>query len=493
MRFCFATKDFIEPELYADKLAVVGEDYELIWKDFQKSVDQLCEEFRNKGLDQLAYPVMVYGHKSAQMIVVMYAMMKLEIPYIPVDIIYPFERIKKIQNTSNTQVVINTTSDSLNLPDSLELMISKNGSSVKGDLSPKMSTEKNVDPLIYTIFTSGSTGEPKGVMISTEAVQSFTRWMTGDDFGFSEKDTFINTAILSFDLSVFEVMTFGALGATILLNSKSTSSDPNLLIPRVQRYAGSVWVSTPSFAFAYSRIGKESRLNSIHTFLFCGEVLPQPLAKNLLTNFESARVLNTYGPTEATVATTIVDITAEIVEKYTSLPVGRCRNEGRLIIENNEIIIAGPHVSKGYMNNESLNAKKFTLIDGLRAFRTGDEGCLENGMLFFSGRNDDLVKLHGYRIELNEITSALTELAYILQAETIPLKRDGSVKKIVSIVCLRDNKELEISKESIQKDLSVNLPPYMIPSDIRIVQDIPLNSNGKADKKLLLELYKKAR
>jgi acyl-coenzyme A synthetase/AMP-(fatty) acid ligase len=106
-------------------------------------------------------------------------------------------------------------------------------------------------------------------------------------------------------------------------------------------------------------------------------------------------------------------------------------------------------------------------------------------MLFFYGRNDDLVKLHGYRIELNEITSALDDLDYVIQAETIALKRNGEVKKIVSLATLQNN----IDKTQIKMDLGKILPNYMIPSDIKIITEFPLNQNGKADKKLLTKLY----
>ena len=141
------------------------------------------------------------------------------------------------------------------------------------------------------------------------------------------------------------------------------------------------------------------------------------------------------------------------------------------------------------MNNDELNAAKFTIINGQRAFKTGDQGYLENEMLFFHGRNDDLVKLHGYRIELNEITASLNNLPYILHGATIALKRDGIVKKIVSLVQLDSTSTLKINVESVKQDLAKTLPVYMIPSDIKFIEKIPLNQNGKADKQLLEQIY----
>jgi D-alanine--poly(phosphoribitol) ligase subunit 1 len=488
MKFCFVQKDFIESEIHPKKLAVVGDDFELSWLDFSQKVNALRAYFLENKFDQLDYPIIIYGHKSANMLVSMYAMMKLEIPYIPVDIVYPKDRVAKIAAISNTQLVINTTKIPLQLQNTTELLLTESEINIRQNASVTKLNFRNPDPLVYVIFTSGSTGEPKGVQISTEAVQSFVRWMTSD-FGFTENDVFINSAVLSFDLSVFEVMTFAALGATLLLNNKTSTSDPALLLPRLAKYKGSVWVSTPSFALVYSRLKNESMMNSVHSFLFCGEVLPRDLAQKLIDNYPKAKVLNTYGPTEATVATTLVEITQAIIDAHNPLPVGKSKKESQLIIEDEEIIIVGPNVSIGYVKNEELNRKKFTVIDGQRAFKTGDKGYLENGMLFFNGRNDDLIKLHGYRIELNEINSIINDLDYVLHGECLALKRDGSVKKIVSLVKLAPNKIVEVSK--MKADIGLHLPHYMIPSDIKFIDEIPLNQNGKVDKKLLTEMYLK--
>lgn len=488
MKFCFNRKDFIETSVDAEKLAVVGDNNELTWNEFKRRVDALCNDFSKNGFDAPAYPVIIYGHKSSNMLVAIYAMMKLEIPYIPVDIVYPKERIEKIASISKCQLVINTTEESLNIENTTELPFNGETSEIAQQNNLDLRESLPTDPLVYIIFTSGSTGEPKGVQISTEAVQSFTRWMTSD-FNYSDKDVFINTAVLSFDLSVFEVMTFGAIGGTLLLNSKEQSSQPESLISRIEKYNGSVWVSTPSFALIYSRIKDEPRMNSVRSFLFCGEVLPHDLAQKLLLHYPNANVINTYGPTEATVATTLVEITQDVLDQHNPLPVGKSKRESQLLIENGEIVIVGPNVSLGYMNNEELNRQKFTKINGLRAFKTGDNGYLEDGMLFFSGRNDDLVKLHGYRIELNEISSAINDLNYVLHGETIALKRNGQVKKIVSLVKLVNSESGDAN--TIKTDISATLPHYMIPSDIMFVDEIPLNQNGKADKKLLTEMYMK--
>jgi D-alanine--poly(phosphoribitol) ligase subunit 1 len=488
MKFSFDLKDFVEKESGADKMAVIGSDYSLSWLEFSQKVDALCDDFKHHDLTELKHPVIVYGHKSAHMLVAMYALIKLRITYIPIDVIYPTERLQKVLQISKSQLIINTTETELPFNPISEIRFTQNQPATlhKKGAGTFEKTTATRDPLIYIIFTSGSTGEPKGVQISTEAVQSFVRWMT-TDFGFSATDVFINTAILSFDLSVFEVMTFSALGATLLLTGKEISAVPKSFLQHVHTHKGSVLVSTPSFVLAYARLKDSIEMQGIRTYLFCGEVLPHSTAKNLRSSFPNSRIINTYGPTEATVATTLVEIDDAVLNQFDPLPVGVSKPESELLIEDGEIVIVGPNVSMGYVNNAELNAAKFVQRNGQRAFKTGDTGYLQNNMLFFNGRNDDLVKLHGYRIELNEITAALNNLPYIAHGATIALKRDGLVKKIVSLVQLLENQQPSI--ESMKEDLGKTLPTYMIPSDIKIISQIPLNANGKADKKLLTEIY----
>jgi D-alanine--poly(phosphoribitol) ligase subunit 1 len=487
MKFCFEKKTFIEQSIQADKLAVVGSDRSISWQEFETEVNELCEQFSSNGISNLKYPVIIYGHKKANMLVAIYALIKLKITYIPIDVIYPKDRIQKIITASGCQLILNTTEDHLKFDEVVEINLKKDQlvfPSINFDI---VKQSPSLDPIVYTIFTSGSTGEPKGVQISTDAIQSFSHWVQSD-FNFTSSDVFINTAILSFDLSVYEVVSFASLGATILLNDKTVVSSPGLFLSRVAKYKGSVWVSTPSFALMYARMSSEPLLASVNSFLFCGEVLPNSLAKNLLKSFENTRVINSYGPTEATVATTSVEITAEIVANYDPLPVGKPKKGSQLLIENGEIIIVGDHVSVGYLNAEELNAKKFLVVEGKRAFKTGDNGFFKDGWLFFSGRNDDLVKLHGFRIELNEITAAINSLPFVHQGAAIALKRNETVKKIVSLICLK-NRDNTVSVTFIKAELAKVLPHYMVPSDIHFVEHIPLNQNGKADKKLLTEIY----
>jgi D-alanine--poly(phosphoribitol) ligase subunit 1 len=485
MRFCFDIKDFVDVEHQPDKIAIYGEDRLITWEAFKEEVNNLCAILSPH--QNSSKPFVIYGHKEIDFIVAVYACIKLRITYIPIDVIYPTDRIQRIIEIAQVGILINCSRQEPQLFFENQLTLHKGNVNFQFENHPVFEKDARVDKLIYIIFTSGSTGEPKGVQISTLAVQSFIRWMT-NDFSFKPEDIFVNIAIFSFDLSVYELLTFSALGASVMLNSKSTIENPEIFLNNLEKCKATIWVSTPSFSFVFSRMASTQIQQTIRCFLFCGEMLPNVLAKTLKTNYPDALIYNTYGPTEATVATTLIEITEEIIEKYNPLPVGYSKRESDILLDNEEIVIIGPNVSLGYLNRPDLNELKFIQINNKRAFKTGDLGYFEDDMLFCKGRNDDQIKLHGYRIELNEITAKIEELQSVVKAETIALKRNNEVKKIVSLIEVEHLDDAP-SKEFILQHLKGTLPVYMLPSDIKFIDKMPLNQNGKADKNKLQEIY----
>lgn len=477
MRFDLELLDFVECDKEFNKIAVSGSDKDLTWNEFKNEV----ENFKTKLLEfnlPKGHPVVIYGHKEASFVVSAVACMSLGFPYIPVDTIYPQERLNKIVNVVNSAVVINTIEDKIDF--NIE----------------KVSTEYFYeDPIIYIIFTSGSTGEPKGVQITRDSILDFAKWLE-KDFNFNNTNIFMNQAPFSFDLSVYELMGFLLFGGTIVLNSREIIETHLEYIERLKKYSCNTWVSTPSFItrFLLSSEFTIQNLENLTTFLFCGEVLTSMTAKRILNNFPNSKVLNTYGPTEATVATTIVDITPEIIEKYSkNLPVGFVKENTTINLldidsENiGEMEIVGDNVSIGYFKNEELNKQKFESKYEKRSFRTGDFGYFEDGMLFFANRKDELIKLHGFRIELGEIDKEFTSNKAVIESITIPLKRGSEVMKLITFIITKDEIEIDELKEEISK----TLPYYMIPSDIIKLDKFPYNNNHKIDKNELINIYKK--
>lgn len=498
MHFNIVTATFEEVGVNPDKLAVAGSDRDLLWSELAKEATALAERINGLGTPA-GVPVLVRGHKSADMVVAMIACMMLDLPYVPLDLSVPDERVRRIRLITGAQLAIDVSG---NFPAEMAMSIEKGVLRENHAVNSGQQTfNRPEDPVRYVIFTSGSTGEPKGVPITREAAEAFLEWMT-KDFGISDLDVFVNQASFSFDLSVYELFTSLHLGATLLLNDVETAKDASKFLERISRYGGTVWVSTPTFAYLYLTdpgfIGDQ--LPSIHTFLFCGEALPSMTAQRLLERFPHTRVLNSYGPTEATVATTLVDVTGEVLEKYDDMPVGYPKRgtvvrtvvpSGGIASKDSpgEIEIIGRNVSIGYMGMSALNAEKFFVEDGVRGFRTGDFGWFQDGILFFSGRRDEQVKLNGFRIELGDIAAQMLDVPGVADAIAVPLRRGGEVKRIVGFVRAAPGFQADGLKPAIHAHLLERLPAYMVPADITFVEAFPVNSSHKTDRQALIDLY----
>ena len=476
MRFDLELLDFVDCDKDLNKLALSASDRDLTWDEFKNEVDAFKSEILKYNLPK-GHPVVIYGHKEAKFLVSIVACISLGLPYIPVDTIYPKERLHKIINIVNSALLINTIDDTLDFN--------------KENINTTYYLD---DPIIYIIFTSGSTGEPKGVQITQNSILDFNKWLD-TDFKFSNDSVFMNQAPFSFDLSVYELIGFLSFGGTIVLNSRELLENHIEFFERLKKYSCNTWVSTPSFISKYllSSEFTSNDIKSLQTFLFCGEVLPATTAKRILNSFPSSKVLNTYGPTEATVAITLIDITPAVIEKYSkSLPVGYVKENTVINLldkdsENvGEIEIVGDNVSIGYFKNEELNAQKFQAKYEKRSFRTGDFGYIEDNMLFFANRKDELIKLHGFRIELGEIDKEFTNNRNINESITIPLKRGTEVVKLITFIIT--NTQIDI--EELKKEISQILPYYMIPSDIIVLDKFPYNTNHKIDKNQLIEIYR---
>lgn len=475
MYYCLEQLSFQECDVESDKIAVSGSDRDITWQEFKFEVEELIEKLCSYDLPS-GHPVVIYGHKEVQFIVSIVACISLKLPYIPVDTIYPNSRLNKIIDIVKSSIVIDTIS----------------GKIVRRTSKNLASYVEN-DPIAYIMFTSGSTGEPKGVQITHGAVADFVKWLK-NDFKISNESVFMNQAPLSFDLSGYELFGFLSFGGTVVLNSRENIQDVKSYFDRIKNYACNTWVSTPSFISKYLMASdfNQPSFDNLRKFIFCGEVLPVKTAKKILSAFPESKLINSYGPTEATVAVTMVNIDAEILDAFSdeSLPVGRVKCDERVLIDSvensnaGEIIVCGDNVSIGYFDNPDLNDLKFGNVNGMKSFNTGDFGYIKDDLLFFANRADDMIKLHGYRIELGEIDSTMMNVDGVECSVTIPLKRGGEIVKLVSFVVSTGT-----SVDELKKEIKNKLPYYMMPSDIVFIDDYPKTINHKIDKQKLVQLY----
>ena len=419
-----------------DQTAFVWRDAKITYKQLKEDSDALAHWISSQYGDDRS-PIIVYGHMQPEMIVCFLGCVKAGHAYIPVDVSIPADRVLRIAESSGAKLLLSPTEVTVSeLPvetidgNKLEDIVLTH----KGKI-PNPDHAVNDEDNFYIIYTSGSTGNPKGVQITANCLVSFTKWIV-EDFNLQTGQVFLNQAPFSFDLSVMDIYPSLVTGGTLWAIDKDMIARPKDLFVSLEQSDIQVWTSTPSFAemCLMEPSFSEGMLPNMKTFLFCGEVLSNDVSRKLLERFPKATIMNTYGPTEATVAVTGIHVTNEVVEKYQSLPVGYCKSDCRIIImkedgtiaadgEKGEIVIVGPSVSVGYLGSPELTEKAFTVIDGERAYKTGDAGYLENGLLFYNGRLDFQIKLHGYRMELEEIEHHLRSCSYVEAAVVLPIKR----------------------------------------------------------------------
>ena len=265
------------------------------------------------------------------------------------------------------------------------------------------------------------------------------------------------------------------------------------------------WVSTPSFAelCVQSRDFCMETLPQLTQFLFCGEVLTHTLCDALAERFPHARVINTYGPTEATVLVTAVEVTDGMRADSRPIPIGRAIDGVTLRLQPvpeeepgvGQLLILGDSVSLGYWKAPALTEGAFFTDPetGLRGYRTGDLCRCEDGIYYYCGRMDNQLKLNGFRVELEDIEHNLQKLPQILRAAVVPVWQGQKVEYLAAFVLLSDSGQQELSSLSplrrsiLFKKLAAQLlPGYMIPRKFFVVDSFPLNLNGKVDKKELL-------
>ncbi|NLI93390.1 MAG: D-alanine--poly(phosphoribitol) ligase subunit DltA [Peptococcaceae bacterium] len=462
-------------------------------------------------------PIVVFGHKQHEMLICFLACVKSGHAYIPIDESLPVQRIRDIIESSRTKLVLEVSGLGSETAEGEFHVLSGNemNSRIEGYLGKKPSVESQVqkEETYYIIYTSGSTGKPKGVQITLSNLESFVGWGLGLCSLAGTGEVFLNQAPFSFDLSVMDLYLALASGSTLYSIDKTMIANPKELFAFFRQSGVSVWVSTPSFAemcLADSGFNEEL-LPALKVLLFCGETLSNNCARKLYQRFSDVKVINSYGPTEATVAVTALHVDREMCEIIEPLPVGYVKNDCRILIvdpegvpvaegDRGEIVIAGESVSPGYYRNQEMTAKAFSIrtIDWtghsktVRTYRTGDEGYLKEGLLYYSGRIDFQIKLNGFRIELEDIENNLRKLEFIENAVVLPIRKEDKVQYLTAVAVL--NRKLEQKEFEtvlfIKNELKKYLPEYMIPRKIVLRESIPMTVNGKINRAKLLEEIK---
>ncbi|HEX7414800.1 MAG TPA: AMP-binding protein [Bacteroidia bacterium] len=481
MYFDVATKKFREENVEANKIAFVAADKPLTWLELKALSDEICKTLEKTNVPK-GHPVLVYGDKEAFFLVALLSCFRMGLPFIPVNNQLPEKRIEKIIEQTQSQLMLVASSYKA-IPQMSVIIFSDFSIHTKGGIQLPKTMEA-----AYILYTSGSSGEPKGVIISDENIISFTQWFV-KNFHISKETVFINQANFLFDIALADF--FGTLqtGGRAIFNTSEIINNTDLFFERIDTHQGTYWNSTPSFisvCLANKNFNKHT-LPGITQFVLSGEDLSVTLIKQLKQRFPKACIMNAYGPTETTIYTSFVEITEAMLHEN-SLPISKADSEA-IYLDVDEVIISGKQVGSGYLNKESLAQQKFFSKENKKAFRSGDLAYVKGDYIYYAGRKDNQLKLNGYRIELNEIKQTLERIAFIKQAECIPVVIGKKTNRLIAFVILNSIPSSDMSETLIQELLKKELPPYMIPSEIIILANFPYTASFKLDKQNLLSNY----
>lgn len=480
--------------------------------DLKKDSDSLAAQIDRLGLPDKS-PVVVFGGQEYEMLATFVALTKSGHAYIPIDSHSALERVAAIVEVAEPSLIIAI--NDFPLADVATPIFSAEQvqTAFREGAPYELSHPVQGDDNYYIIFTSGTTGKPKGVQISHNNLLSFTNWMITDkEFATPERPQMLAQPPYSFDLSVMYWAPTLALGGTLFALPSAVTQDFKRLFETILSLPIAIWTSTPSFAdmALLSDDFNSQKLPQLTHFYFDGEELTVKTAQKLRDRFPQARIINAYGPTEATVALSAVAVTDEMLQNCKRLPIGYTKADSPTFVideegqkvpngQQGEIIVCGPAVSKGYLNNPEKTAEAFFEFEGLPAYHTGDVGSMtDEGLLLYGGRMDFQIKFNGFRIELEDVSQNLNKSKYIESAVAVPrYNKDHKVQNLLAYVILKDGvaeqfeREIDITK-AIKEDLQDIMMSYMMPSKFLYRETLPLTPNGKIDiKGLISEVNKR--
>ncbi|HKN84844.1 MAG TPA: amino acid adenylation domain-containing protein, partial [Pyrinomonadaceae bacterium] len=494
---------FVEQvERTPDAVAVVHGSEQLTYLELNKRANKLAHYLRGFGVG----PDVAVGlclERSLEMVVSLLAILKAGGAYVPLDSSYPPERLMWMFEDAAVHVLV--TSESL-----LEKLPAHWTPAVCVDsedelISAQSSADVNItlvpDNLAYIMHTSGSTGVPKGVSITHRNVVRLVK--KTNYFAFDSSEVFLQNAPLSFDASTFEI--WGSLlnGARLVL---MPSHMPTLeKLGRVFREYGvtTAWLTAGLFHMMVDE--RPQDLATLRNLLAGGDVLSAPHVRRALEALGEGQLINGYGPTENTTFTCCCRISSLPLEAM-SVPIGRPISNTQVYLLDpelhpvpagvtGELYIGGDGLARGYNNRPELTAERFVpnpfgAVPGARLYRTGDLArYMSDGQIEFLGRRDFQVKVRGFRVELEEVETALSCHPSIRQC-VVAVRSDGTDKQLVAYAVVEEGQALKAS--DMRNFLREKLPEYMVPTQFMTLDAFPLTPNGKIDRRALLTFEIKA-
>ncbi len=486
-----------QSKLRPDAVAVSGEGEFLTYDELNGSANALAHQLRANGVGPESI-VAVHMNRRVEMVIALLGIWKAGAAYLPLDLSYPTHRLHSMLSSQPvTAVLVHHSEKASCFVDSAIHIIAVDRAALKPVSEPPVVSDPG--QLAYVIYTSGTTGSPKGVMIEHRAIANHMRWMQ-TEFPLTPNDAVLQKTPMTFDASVWEFWAPLIVGGRLVLADPGRERDGTYLIGAIRRHAISVLQVVP----LQLDILIECGLSECSTLkrVFCGGgILSGDSARQFYLE-SAAELVNLYGPTEAT-----IDATFKRVDRGDNLggpvPIGQPIANVQTYIHDRflrlvpsgaygELWIAGDAVARGYLEAPDLTAERFlpdpyAILPGARMYATGDICRLVSpGVLGFCGRRDDQIKFRGYRIELAEIESLLLRHSDVRRCAVALKNSPGGRDVLVAYIVSATYEAPDIS--ALQIFIRAHLPEYMVPTYWMRIEQLPLTSSGKLDRRKLPEL-----
>ncbi len=486
------------------RTALIYDDQTLTYQQLNHQSNQLARYLLRQKINSGSI-IGLCMERSFNLVIAIYAILKAGMVYMPIDPYYPISRIHYMLDHANATFLL--THNHLNNESNKHafkqfqktIFLDQIEESLFSENSENLSLHLSPDHPAYLIYTSGSTGTPKGVLNNHKGLFNRLCWMQ-KEFQLTDQDVVLQKTPFTFDVSVWEFFWPLLFGARLAIAQPEIHKIPKLLAQTIIKHNVSTIHFVPSMLKTFIEQTNLNKLTSLRTVICSGEPLGYILQENFFNKCH-AKLYNLYGPTEAS-----IDVTCWCCNSNVNIgivPIGKPISNIQLYIldeqlkpvtqgDQGELYIGGEGVALCYINNPLLTSEKFiqnsfncTSADNL--YKTGDlVRQLPDGNLVFIGRIDDQVKIRGYRIEPGEIEACLYQYSAIEQAAVLAQNDKQGDKYLVAYLCPEDKANLNLAKlKSFLKD---NLPDYMIPSSFIVLKALPINSNGKIDRKVLSKI-----
>lgn len=477
---------------HPNNIAIICNDQTLTYDELNKKANSLAHLLIQKGIGRNDI-VCIMTNRSFETIVCMMAILKAGAAFFNVDPTYPIERTKYYIEDSKTKYVL-TQRELKDRVSSIEncIEIDLNIEDIYNKNFENPNVKVEAQDLSYLIYTSGSTGKPKGVMLNQVGFANMAKAMTLvlDYLKEGNKHCIASVTSTPFDIFVYEIIVSLTHGLKIAMANNAEHRNPKLLDELIRKCNVDVMTVTPSLMkINYDNRQPNTALALVKNMVFGGEPLPEKFVKDLRALADDITIYNIYGPSEITILSNVQNLDGE-TEITTGPPI---MNTQIHILDKNmkrvpigvvgEIYISGIQVGLGYMGKPELTAEKFLdnpFGEG-KMYKSGDIGRWTfDGKVQCLGRIDNQIKLRGLRIELGEIENVILNVENVSSAVVNKIEMDGKEALCGYYTCEKD-----VAEETVREALRKTLPPYMVPTYIVKLDEMPYTINRKIDRKAL--------